>query len=335
MHYRADDGVLICGDARHLGEVPDDSVDLITTDPPFNVGVNYGAGISDRLTEDEYGQFTRQWLAEALRVLKPGGQLFAIMPEHLHVVWRSVVPVPAKVLTWHKTFVSHLHRGPSYLDATEPILWIVKGPRPSVFHRTMHFYSDVDWFIGPNATGESIKVPEMRLHPTPRPSWLFEEFVMRATNPGDVVLDPMLGSGPAVVAARRLGRRFIGYDLNPDYVVLAAARVERTMFDPTRLDRASNGALALREFIAWAFAHQHEFWPLKKDGDERALGRLGPEFLAVRPQVLKKQLHIWGYNVTAVLDQWTKEGVITHEKGKRTRVVRVGDHSERLIVVRL
>ncbi len=121
-HYQADDGILLCGDARNLIGVPDASVDLIIADPPFNVGFKYGAGISDRLTENEYGEFTRQWFKEAFRVLKLGGQLFAIMPEHLHAQWRRLAPQNAKVLPWIKTFTSHLHSGPSYLNAWEPVM---------------------------------------------------------------------------------------------------------------------------------------------------------------------------------------------------------------------
>ena len=58
-------------------------MDLVITDPPFNVGISYGVGISDHLTEKQYQAFTCRWLTEALRVLKPRGQLYAIMPKHL------------------------------------------------------------------------------------------------------------------------------------------------------------------------------------------------------------------------------------------------------------
>ena len=71
--YRAEDGALVLGDARQLREIPDASVDLVITDPPFNVGISYGVGISDRLTEKQYQAFTSFWLAEMFRVLKPGG----------------------------------------------------------------------------------------------------------------------------------------------------------------------------------------------------------------------------------------------------------------------
>ena len=206
--YRDEDGALLCGDARNLIEVPDPSVDLVIVDPPFNVGFKYGAGISDRLTEDEYGEFTRQWFKEVLRVLKLDGQLFAIMPEDLHTQWRHLAPQNAKVLPWIKTFTSHLHSGPSYLNAWEPIMWVVHGERPNVFWRPKRYYADIDWFVGPNAAGESRVTPEMREHPAPRPTWLFEQIIMRATKPGDVVLDPMGGGWKQCCGSQTAGPAF-------------------------------------------------------------------------------------------------------------------------------
>ena len=121
VHYQADDGILLCGDARDLKEIPDASVDLVIADPPFNLRFKYGAGVSDQLTEAEYGEFTQRWRDGAMRVLTPGGQLFAIMPEHLQAQWRHLAPRGSRVLQWIKTFTSHLHNGPSYLSAREPI----------------------------------------------------------------------------------------------------------------------------------------------------------------------------------------------------------------------
>ena len=194
---------------------------------------------------------------------------------------------------------------------------------------------DADWFVGPNAAGESRVTPEMRLHPTPRPTWLFEQFILRSTHPGDVVLDLMVGSGSSMVAARRLGRRFIGYDINPDYVELAAARVQRTVLDPARLDPATNGSLALREFLSWAFAHFREFWPTARGRRKPPIGRIGADFLAVWTGTLQQQLAKWGYDEAQVRPQWDRDGLLIHEKGKRTRLVRLGSRTRRCVVFRL
>ncbi|MDP3063347.1 MAG: DNA methyltransferase [Chloroflexota bacterium] len=333
VHYLAEDGVLICGDARHLLEVPDSSVDLVATDPPFNIGLDYGTGLSDRLSDEQYGQFTQEWLNQAMRVLKPGGQLVAIMPDKLQRVWRPLVPRDARVLVWLKTFGPHLHMGPSYLAAWEPIVWIVRGKRPNTFNRWKSFYSDIDWIVGPNGASESRAVPEMRAHPAPRPSWLFEEIITRATRPGDVVLDPMMGSGTTPAVARRLGRRFIGYDLNPEYVTRAADRVRRAVLDPLRLDRASNSALAFRECLAWALANQRKFLPWAQRHPEVAWGKIQEDSIAIRKNELRKRLIVCGYSVDLVLRQWADEGLLVRHKGELTHVVRFGRVIDRAYVI--
>jgi len=333
--YQDEDGILLCGDARHLFEIPSASIDLVIADPPFNLGFNYGAGISDRLTEAEYGEFTRRWWDEAQRVLTPGGQLFAIMPEHLHALWRPLAPKNSRVLHWIKTFTSHLHNGPSYLSAWEPILWVVHGKSPNVFWRPMRYYTDTDWFVGPNAAGESRLTPEMREHPAPRPSWLFEQFIMRATKPGDVILDPMVGVGSSVVAARRLGRRFIGVDLNPRYLELTASRLHRTDVDPTRFDPATNGALASGETLGWAVGNYRHFLPFADRNDKDIWGRFGPGYLAVPTEVLSKQLGKWGYDEAVVRPQWDQDGLLIRGKRKRTLVVRLGKRIDRCVLFRL
>ena len=110
--YRAEDGALVLGDARHLLEIPDASVDLVITDPPFNVGISYGVAISDNLSEKQYETFTMQWLTEALRVLKPRGQLYAIMPNtwlrpgglschQIHRSWCGSNPLSATYIKGH------------------------------------------------------------------------------------------------------------------------------------------------------------------------------------------------------------------------------------------
>ena len=137
------------------------------------------------------------------------------------------------------------------------------------------------------------------------------------------------------MAARRLGRHFIGYDINPDYVELAAARVQRTVLDPARLDSATNGSLALREFLSWAFAHSREFLPAARGRREPAIGRIGADFLAVWTGTLKKHLAKWGFDEAIVRRQWADDGLLVHQKGKLTRVERLGSHSVRCVVFRL
>lgn len=75
--YKSDYGILYQGDCLNfLGAIPDSSVDLVFADPPFNLGKDYGKGVSDCLKSEEYLSWSKQWLNESIRVLKPGGSLF-------------------------------------------------------------------------------------------------------------------------------------------------------------------------------------------------------------------------------------------------------------------
>jgi site-specific DNA-methyltransferase (adenine-specific) len=75
--YMSDYGILYQGDCLQLlSALPDESVDLVFADPPFNLGKKYGAGVNDQMELDEYLDWSKQWLSESLRVLKPGGSLF-------------------------------------------------------------------------------------------------------------------------------------------------------------------------------------------------------------------------------------------------------------------
>src|SRR5215210_1149890 len=75
--HQTDLGQLFQGDCRYLlQETPDSCADLVFADPPFNLGKDYGKDISDRLKNEEYLEWSKEWLKESIRILKPGGSLF-------------------------------------------------------------------------------------------------------------------------------------------------------------------------------------------------------------------------------------------------------------------
>ena len=75
--YQSEYGILYQGDCLNfLGAIPDSSIDIVFADPPFNLGKDYGKGVSDRLKSEEYLSWSKQWLSESIRVLKPGGSIF-------------------------------------------------------------------------------------------------------------------------------------------------------------------------------------------------------------------------------------------------------------------
>lgn len=220
---------LVHGDCRWMAELDDDSVDLVVTDPPFNVRFSdYGGGTNDSIPPNEYAWWTHDWVKESLRVLRPGGQLYGMMPFRDIDWWLPRVthtllrPMGYKwhILPWCRT-MAHLHREKTYIRAWEPLLWIIKGERPNVFNRSYQFADDKDWLIGSSAIGESAALRLKKRHPTPRPDWIYAYFILKASNRGDLVLDPMAGSGTGGRVSRKLGRRFIGYDHHRPFLDLA------------------------------------------------------------------------------------------------------------------
>lgn len=121
------DLALLHGDCRDMWEVPCDSVDLVVTDPPFNVGFDYGEETNDRQPSGDYLAFTEGWLTEVMRVLKPGGQLYAIMPLKWIDGWLPMVShLKWHILPWCRT-MAHLHREQTYSEPGSPYCGLLKG----------------------------------------------------------------------------------------------------------------------------------------------------------------------------------------------------------------
>lgn len=229
--YQDESLALFAADCRDMQELPDNSINLVITDPPFNVYVDYGMDTDDHQQPEAYGAWTREWLQEVERVLQPGGQLFALLPYKWMKTWLPHFPEPWHTLAWVKTTPLYLAQEKTFIRGWEPIFWHVKGQKmPTTWHKAYTYEGDRDWFIGPNAVGETRRVGWKQDHPTPRPDWLYERLIQKCSNPGDVVLDPFFGTGTGGAAARKLGRRFIGYDIKREYVEAAALHLSQQAF---------------------------------------------------------------------------------------------------------
>jgi len=216
------------GDALTLlPQIPGGSVDLIVTDPPFAIDfkvqrLNYnrtGSNVLEGYQEipvEEYGQFTHQWVAEAARVLSPAGSMYifsgwnrlrdilegideAGLTTINHLIWKYQFGV----FTKKKYVTSHYH-----------ILFVVKNPKQYTFNKIDHYPEDV-WVINREYWKGRMKTP------TKLPSELVKKILSYSSNPGDLVLDPFLGSGTVAVVAKREGRHFIGFEVVPDYCSFA------------------------------------------------------------------------------------------------------------------
>jgi modification methylase len=242
---------LLIGDCVALMRaLPAGSVDMVFADPPYNLQLKGALHRPDNSKVDAvddawdqigdfaaYDSFTRAWLAEARRVLKPDGTIWVIGSYHNvfrlgaslqdlgfwvlnDVVWRKANPMPN-------------FRGRRFTNAHETMIWAARDQksRYTFNYASMKALNDdiqmrSDWFI-PLCTGsERIKDAEGRkAHPTQKPEALLHRVIVASTKPDDVILDPFFGSGTTGAVARRLGRRFIGLERDPAYADVARKRI--------------------------------------------------------------------------------------------------------------
>ncbi len=235
---KATDHTLLCGDAlEQLKGIGDDSVDLVIADPPYNLGKNYGNNI-DLKERAEYHSFTAQWLQEANRVLKPTGSLFCFMGvkyiARLYVTLEEEMGLhPQGWITWHYTQGMGRKRG--FSPRHEDILWFSKDENvtfnldevriPQKYYRKRNNMSGAN----PGDVWQFSHVhycaAERQPHPTQKPEALIERIIAAASNEGDLILDPFLGSGTTSRVAQILGRHSIGIDINPEYIEMSEARL--------------------------------------------------------------------------------------------------------------
>ncbi|MGE5251136.1 MAG: site-specific DNA-methyltransferase [Bacteroidota bacterium] len=242
---------ILCGDCIDiLRSFPENSVDLIFADPPYNLQLRkdlYRPNMTrvDAVDEgwdkfesfEEYDAFTRSWLSACRRVLKDTGTLWVIGTYHnIYRVGALLQDLDFWILNdilWIKNNPMPNFRGVRFTNAHETLLWAQKsrGAKYTFNHRAMKGLNDdlqmrSDWSI-PLATGrERIKDQGIKAHPTQKPEALLYRVILATSHPGDVVLDPFFGSGTTGVVAKRLGRNFIGIERDEQYVRIARERIQ-------------------------------------------------------------------------------------------------------------
>ena len=242
---------IIAGDSIEvLRSLPDNFADLVFADPPYNLQLGGDLTRPDNSRVDgvdddwdkfgsfaEYDAFTRDWLAEARRVLKPDGAIWVIGSYHnIFRVGASLQDLGYWLLNdviWVKTNPMPNFRGTRFANAHETLIWASKSKesRPTFNYSALKTANDdlqmrSDWLL-PICTGnERLKgATGSKVHPTQKPEALLYRIMLATTNPGDVVVDPFFGSGTTGAVAKMLGRRFVGIDRDKDYIAAAAKRI--------------------------------------------------------------------------------------------------------------
>src|SRR5947208_2067792 len=237
-----------------MARLPDKSVDMIFADLPYNLQLGgdlfrpEGSRV-DAVDDDwdkfdslaVYDDFTRDWLAEARRILKDNGTIWVIGSYHnIYRVGSLLQDAEFWILNdivWRKSNPMPNFRGTRFTNAHETLLWCAKDEkaRYTFNYRAMKALNDdlqmrSDWLLPICAGQERVKGEDgSKAHPTQKPEALLYRILLACTKPGDVVLDPFFGTGTTGAVARRLGRRWIGIERETAYVKVARERIDSTL----------------------------------------------------------------------------------------------------------
>jgi modification methylase len=244
--------VILQGDCVDLMKtLPDSSVDLVFADPPYNLQLanrlqRPDQSVVDAVDDDwdkfadfaTYDRFTRDWLAETRRVMKPEATIFVIGSYHnifrVGALMQDLGFWILNDIVWRKNNPMPNFRGRRFTNAHETLIWAARDAtarRYTFNYETLKAGNEdcqmrSDWLL-PICTGaERLKDPQGRkTHPTQKPEALLARVLLSATRPGDLVLDPFFGAGTTGAVARRLNRDFIGLERESVYATAAAARI--------------------------------------------------------------------------------------------------------------
>jgi site-specific DNA-methyltransferase (adenine-specific) len=232
---------LYCHTAEDMHHLPDNSIALAVTSPPYNASKQY----DEDLSLDDYLDLIAAAGAEVYRTLRPGGRfavnianlgrkLYIPLTAYFYQIHLDLGFLPMGEIIWFKGRVAsgstawgswQNTRSPRFRDVHEYILVFAKQS----FSRPDRGESDItrDEFMAATTSVWEIAPESARRigQPAPFPLALPDRLIRLLSFRGDVILDPFLGSGTTAVAARLAGRRYVGYDTNPEYIVLAEARL--------------------------------------------------------------------------------------------------------------
>lgn len=234
-----------------LEALPEDSVDVIFADPPYNLQLGGDLHRPDHSKVDAvdndwdqfesfraYDAFTRAWLLACRRVLKPAGTIWVIGSYHnifrVGAVLQDLNFWILNDIIWRKTNPMPNFRGRRFQNAHETMIWASLGQNAKGY--TFNYEAmkaaneDVqmrsDWLFPICSGGERLKGEDgKKAHPTQKPEALLARVLMSSSKPGDVVLDPFFGSGTTGAVAKRLGRDFIGIEREQSYIDVATNRI--------------------------------------------------------------------------------------------------------------
>ena len=257
------DQVIRLGDCvAGMDQLEAGSADLIFADPPFNIGYAYDV-YDDRRDDREYLDWSRHWIEAAVRLLSPRGSLWLAIGDDFAadlkvLIHRELGLIPRGWIVWYYTFGVHCER--KFTRSHTHLLYFTRHPRDFTFHadairvpsaRQLVYNDkranpqgripDDTWVLRPQDLPDAFG-PEETVWHVPRVCGTFRErrgwhgcqmperilgrILAACSNPGDLVLDPFVGSGTTLAVARKLNRRGLGFELSADYAANAQQRLD-------------------------------------------------------------------------------------------------------------
>jgi modification methylase len=234
-----------------LRSLPDACVDMVFADPPYNLQLGGDLLRPDNSKVDAvdddwdkfdsfaaYDAFTREWMKECRRILKPEGSIWVIGSYHnVFRLGSAIQDLGFWVLNdiiWRKSNPMPNFKGTRFTNAHETLIWaaLSRDQKRYTFNydALKAFNEDTqmrsDWTFALCTGEERIKDADgKKAHPTQKPEALLHRVLLSATRPGDVVLDPFFGTGTTGAAAKRLGRHYIGIERDETYAAVAETRI--------------------------------------------------------------------------------------------------------------
>ena len=244
---------IINGDSlKELKKIPDESFDLIFSDPPYNLQLRNRLIRPDRSKVDAvndkwdqfenfkvYDDFTMNWLSECRRILKKNGSIWVIGSYHnIFRVGTKIQDLGFWILNdviWNKNNPMPNFRGTRFTNAHETLIWASKdkNSKYTFNYQSLKCLNDdlqmrSTWNLPICNGNERLKEKGKKVHSTQKPESLLHRILLASTNKNDLILDPFLGSGTTAVVAKKLGRIFYGIEKDKKYFNAANKRLKNT-----------------------------------------------------------------------------------------------------------
>lgn len=258
-----------------MKELPDSCVDLIIADPPYNLskggewrwdnsaelqgmGGNWNKVMQewDDFTFESYMAFTKAWLAETKRILKPTGSMWIFGTYHnigvINVICQMIGIEIINEVVWYKRNAFPNLAGRRLTASHETILWCNKGGKKREYFFDYEYSKNGDFsYDGLKTPGKQMrtvwdisnnkKKSELAYgkHPTQKPIRILKRMIKLSSKEGDIMLAPFSGSGSECAAAKMTGRKYIGIELDDSYCEIAANRLEHIEENEDQLGQLS------------------------------------------------------------------------------------------------